>query len=138
MSFAGELILLVLLWSALLLWWGRMSKPSAEWLAGSRVLVIDQAPLVTRLVLSSWDPPDTVQETSAPRDEEPSVFLHKPPRLPQTQREVLHRAGFTSTQIEGFLLLRQAYRARHDHPDPGAPARLHFARWLYQHGKISG
>ena len=137
MSFAGELILFVLLWSTLLLWWGRTSKPSAEWLAGSRVLVIDQAPLVTRLVLFSWDPPETVQATSEPRNEESSIFLNDPPRLPHAQWEVLHRAGCTPAQIDRFLLCHQVYRAGHGHPDPAASARLYFARWLYQHGKIN-
>ena len=138
MSFAGELILFVLLWSALLVWWVQSSKLSAEWPAGACVLVIDQTPLVTHLVLSGWEPPGTVQETSAPSDGEPSVFLHKPPRLPQTQRELLHQAGYTSAQIDRFLLYRRAYRAGYYSPDPAAPVRLHFARWLYQHGKISG
>jgi hypothetical protein len=66
------------------------------------------------------------------------MFWNESPRLTQAQREVLHQAGFTSAQIDQFLLYRQAYRAGHHHPDPGVPARMHFARWLYQHGKISG
>ena len=138
MSFAVELILFVLLWSTLLLWCGRPSKPSVEWLTGACFRVIDQTPLVTHLVLSGWEPPDTGQETSEPRDEEPTQFLNESPRFLQAQREVLYRTGCTSPQIDRFLLYRQAYRAGHGHPDPEAPAHLHFARWLYQHGKISG
>ena len=138
MSFAGELILLVLLWSTLLFWWGRPSRLSTKWLAGACVQVIDQTPLVIRLVLSGWEPPDTGQEPLEPRDEEPSIGWNDPSRLSQTQREVLHPAGCTPAQIDRLLLYRQAYHAGLDHPDPAASARLHFARWLYQHGKISG
>jgi hypothetical protein len=65
------------------------------------------------------------------------MFWRKSPRLPPDLREMLRRVGFTPTQSERLLLYRAAYRAGYYHPDPTAPARLAFARWLYQQGKIS-
>jgi hypothetical protein len=72
------------------------------------------------------------------QDKELAMFWSKPNRLPQTQHEELRRVGFTPARMKRLLLYRAAYRAGYYHPDPTEPARLHFARWLYQHGKISG
>lgn len=58
--------------------------------------------------------------------------------LQKEQRAALRQAGFTSAQIDRLLLYRAAYRDSYYDDDPTAPARLHFARWLYLHGKISG
>lgn len=56
----------------------------------------------------------------------------------QALREELRRIGFTRSQIERLLTYRAAYRAGGYQPDPLAPRRLAFARWLYQQGRISG
>jgi hypothetical protein len=70
--------------------------------------------------------------------EKPTSGWSIPAYLSQAERTILHQAGFTLAQTDRLLCFRQAYRAGRYHPDPSAPVRLHFARWLYQHGKISG
>jgi len=72
------------------------------------------------------------------QEKELAMFWSKPARLPQTQREELRRVGLTPAQVGRLLLYRAAYRDGYYHPDPTAPARLQFARWLYEHDKISG
>lgn len=52
--------------------------------------------------------------------------------------EELRQVGFSSRQIDRLLLYRAAYRGGWFQPDPLAPMRLAFARWLYQHKKLSG
>ena len=136
--FTTVVLLATLLWAILLCWWARPARRSTKWLADACLLVMERSSLVTRLTLSYREPPGTTRETPEQNRKKLLMFWNEPPYLPLAQREVLHRAGFTSAQIDQFLLYRRAYRAGHYHPDLLAPARLHFARWLYQHGKLSG
>lgn len=110
-----------LLWATLLCWWTRLVRRSAQWLTGACLLVLERSPLVTCLGVSEREPPDRVPASPAP--------------LPW---EALRQLGFTPRQIDRLLLYRQVYRAGHYQPDPAALARLAFARWLAQHGKLSG
>lgn len=66
------------------------------------------------------------------------MWWTKPTRFHQAQWAVLRQARFTPAQIDRLLLYRAAYRDGYYHPDPTAPARLAFARWLHQQRKISG
>jgi hypothetical protein len=56
----------------------------------------------------------------------------------QAQQETLRQAEFSSAQMDRWLRYRAAYCDGSYQDDPTELARLHFARWLYQHGKISG
>lgn len=127
-----------LLWVTLLCWWTRPVRLSAQRLAGAGFLVIERSPLVTRFALSDQEQLGTTRLTPGSDEEKPPMFWSKLTLLLQAERETLRQAGFTPTQIDRFLRIRAAYRAGYYHPDPSTPARLHFARWLSQHGKISG
>jgi hypothetical protein len=52
------------------------------------------------------------------------------------QREYLRQQGFTPEQISLLILDRAFYLTGKYQYEPGEYRRLHFARWLYQHGKI--
>ena len=134
----AAVLVAALLWVALLYWWARPARRSAPWPDGVCLLVIERSLLVTRLALSDQEQPGTTRETLAQNREEPPRCWSPPPRLHEAEQEILRQAGFTSAQMHRLLRYRTAYRAGHYHPDQYAPARLHFARWLYQHGKLSG
>lgn len=136
--FLATVLVAALLWATLLCWWTRPARRSAQWLAGACFLVLERSLLVTHLALSDQKQPGRMRAAPAPSSEAPPTCWSHPPPLPQRPRESLRQAGFTPAQIDRLLLYRQAYRAGYFHPDPAAPARLAFARWLYQHGKLSG
>lgn len=62
--------------------------------------------------------------------------LKRPSRL-LAQYEELRHMGFSKAQINRLVTYRAAYRTGHYQPDPLLPGRLKFARWLYEHSKIT-
>lgn len=49
----------------------------------------------------------------------------------------LSQCGFTEYQLICFRLFHTIYRTGYFQLDPVVVRRLEFARWLYQHGKLS-
>lgn len=137
-ALTAAVLVAVLLWAVILCWCAQPARRSAEGLAGTCMLVIERSPLVTHLALSDREQPATTRNTPGQDRGEPTRGWCRPFQLHQAERAILRQAGFTPVQIDRLLRYRRAYRAGHFHPDPSAPARLHFARWLYQHAKISG
>jgi hypothetical protein len=66
------------------------------------------------------------------------MFVPSRPQTPQRQSEALRRQGFTPEQIIVLSGYRIAYEAGTLTDDLPPDRHLVFARWLCQHGKISG
>lgn len=55
----------------------------------------------------------------------------------QDKQASLDQWSFTDEQLTRFRLYRAIYRTGYYQRDPAVERRLEFARWLYQHGKLS-